>query len=38
MNNILLTHKDEIIKKDETETEEEIMNLYNAILKEGGCD
>ena len=38
MNNILLTHKDEIIKKDEIETEEEIMSLYNAILKEGGCD
>jgi TATA-box binding protein (TBP) (component of TFIID and TFIIIB) len=34
MNEILLTHKDEIIKKDEKEEEEIIMNIYEGILKD----
>ena len=34
MNEILLTHKDEIIKKDEKEEEELILDIYKDILKE----
>jgi TATA-box binding protein (TBP) (component of TFIID and TFIIIB) len=34
MNEILLTHKDEIIKKDEKEEEELILDIYQDILKE----
>jgi TATA-box binding protein (TBP) (component of TFIID and TFIIIB) len=34
MNNILLTHKDEIIKKDEKEEEEEILDIFKDIMKE----
>ncbi len=34
MNDILLTHKDEIIKKDEKEEEELILDLYKDIMKE----
>ena len=34
MNNILLTHTDEIIKKDENEEEELILDLYNDIMKD----
>jgi TATA-box binding protein (TBP) (component of TFIID and TFIIIB) len=34
MNDILLTHKDEIIKKDEKEEEELILDIYKDILKE----
>ena len=34
MNDILLTHKDEIIKKDEKEEEELILDIYEGILKD----
>lgn len=34
MNDILLTHKDEIIKKDEKEEEAIILGLYDDIMKE----
>ena len=34
INEILLTHKDEIIKKDEKEEEELILDIYQDILKE----
>ena len=34
MNEILLTHKDEIVKKDEKEEEELILDIYQDILKE----
>ena len=34
MNEILLTHKDEIIKKDEKEEEDLILDIYQDILKE----
>jgi len=34
MNEIILTHKDEIIKKDEKEEEELILDIYQDILKE----
>lgn len=34
MNDILLTHKDEIIKKDEKEEEDLILDIYQDILKE----
>ncbi len=34
MNEILLTHTDEVIKKDEKDEEELIMNLYDDIMKE----
>jgi TATA-box binding protein (TBP) (component of TFIID and TFIIIB) len=34
MNEILLSHKDEIIKKDEKEEEELILDIYQDILKE----
>lgn len=34
MNNILLTHSDEISKKDEKYEEDIIMNLYNDVLKD----
>ena len=34
MNEILLTHTDEIIKKDETEEEELILDIYNDIMKD----
>jgi TATA-box binding protein (TBP) (component of TFIID and TFIIIB) len=34
MNDILLTHKDEIIKKDEKEEEALILDLYDDIMKE----
>ncbi len=34
INDILLTHKDEIIKKDEKEEEELILDLYKDIMKE----
>jgi TATA-box binding protein (TBP) (component of TFIID and TFIIIB) len=34
MNEILLTHTDEIIKKDENEEEELILDIYNDIMKD----
>ena len=34
INNILLTHKDDIIKKDEKEEEDLIMNIYDDIMKD----
>lgn len=34
MNNILLTHSDEICKKDEKYEEDIILNLYNEVLKD----
>ena len=34
INEILLTHKDEIIKKDEKEEEDLILDIYQDILKE----
>ena len=34
INNILITHSDEIIKKSDEEEEEIILNLYNDVLKE----
>ena len=34
MNNILLTHSDEISKKDEKYEEDIILNLYNDVLKD----
>ena len=34
MNNIILTYKDDIIKKDEKEEEDIIFNIYNDILKD----
>lgn len=34
MNDILLTHSDEICKKDEQYEEDIIMNLYNDVLKD----
>lgn len=34
MNEILITHKDEIIKKDEKEEEEMILDIYQDILKD----
>jgi TATA-box binding protein (TBP) (component of TFIID and TFIIIB) len=34
MNEILLTHTDEIIKKDDFEEEELILDIYNDIMKE----
>ena len=34
INEILLTHKDEIIKKDEKEEEEIILDIYKDIMKE----
>jgi TATA-box binding protein (TBP) (component of TFIID and TFIIIB) len=34
MNDILLTHKDEIIKKDEKEEEELILDIYKDIMKD----
>ena len=34
INDILLTHKDEIIKKNEKEEEEIIMTIYDGILKD----
>jgi TATA-box binding protein (TBP) (component of TFIID and TFIIIB) len=34
MNEILLSHKDEIIKKDEKEEEELILDIYEGILKD----
>jgi TATA-box binding protein (TBP) (component of TFIID and TFIIIB) len=34
MNNILLTHSEEIVKKNEKEEEKIIINIYNNLLKE----
>jgi len=34
INNILITHSDEIIKKSDEEEEELILNLYNDVLKD----
>ena len=34
MNDILLTHTDEIIKKDESEEEELILDIYNDIMND----
>jgi TATA-box binding protein (TBP) (component of TFIID and TFIIIB) len=34
MNEILLTHKDEIVKKDEKEEEDLILDIYQDILKQ----
>lgn len=34
MNNILLTHSEEIVKKNEKDEEELILNIYNNIMKE----
>lgn len=34
MNEIILTHKDEIIKKDELAEEELILDIYNDIMKD----
>lgn len=34
MNDILLTHKDDIIKKEEKEEEDMIMNIYDDIMKD----
>jgi TATA-box binding protein (TBP) (component of TFIID and TFIIIB) len=34
INNILITHSDEIIKKSDEEEEEIILNLYNDVLKD----
>jgi TATA-box binding protein (TBP) (component of TFIID and TFIIIB) len=34
MNDILLTHTDEIIKKDEQEEEDLILDIYNDIMKD----
>jgi TATA-box binding protein (TBP) (component of TFIID and TFIIIB) len=34
INNILLTHHDEISKKDDKEEEDLILKLHNAVLKE----
>lgn len=34
MNNILLTHSEEIVKKNEKDEEELILNIYNDIMKE----
>lgn len=34
MNDILLTHKDDIIKKNEKEEEDIIMDIYNDIMKD----
>jgi Transcription factor TFIID (or TATA-binding protein, TBP) len=34
MNSILLTHSDEICKKDEKYEEDIILNLYNDVLKD----
>lgn len=34
MNDILTTHRDEIIKKDEKEEEELILDIYKSIMKE----
>lgn len=34
MNDILLTHKDDIIKKEEKEEEDIIMNIYEDIMKD----
>ena len=34
MNDILLTHTDEIIKKDDKVEEDLIINIYNNIMKE----
>jgi TATA-box binding protein (TBP) (component of TFIID and TFIIIB) len=34
MNDILLTYKDEIIKKDDDEIEKDLLNMYDDIMKE----
>jgi TATA-box binding protein (TBP) (component of TFIID and TFIIIB) len=34
INNVLLSHKDEIIKKDEKEEEDTILGIYESILKD----
>ena len=34
MNEILLTHKDDVIKKDEKEEEDLIMDIYDDIMKD----
>ena len=34
MNEILLTYKDEIIKKDDDEIERDLLNMYDDIMKE----
>ena len=34
MNDILLTHTDEIIKKDEQEEEDLILDIYKDIIKD----
>jgi TATA-box binding protein (TBP) (component of TFIID and TFIIIB) len=36
INNILITHHDEISKKDEKEEEDLILKLHNVVLKENG--
>jgi len=36
MNDILLTHKDDIIKKNEKDEEDIIMDIYNDIMKDVG--
>jgi hypothetical protein len=34
MNDILLVHKDEIIKKDDEEIEKDLLDIYDNIMKE----